>query len=73
MYGHGMGMCCILRLREGDAFAPRMLGEWMFMRTRRLAGAARRRDWEAVREEKLMLRGTLQGIWHGLGGAALSG
>jgi hypothetical protein len=66
MYGHGMGACCVLRLREGDAFALWILGRWFLMRSRLLASGIRRADWQAVREERLMLGGTLKGIWHGV-------
>ncbi|CAN5152846.1 hypothetical protein BH23GEM2_BH23GEM2_11700 [soil metagenome] len=72
MYGHGMGVCCVLRLREGDLFAVRMFVQWMFMRSRKLAGGARRRDWETVKEETLMLSGTLRGLWHGMWNAAVN-
>lgn len=73
MYGHGMGVCCMLRLREGDAFAARMFVQWMWMRGRLLASGAWRRNWQLVREESLMLRGTLQGVWHGMRDRSVSG
>jgi len=66
MYGHGMGACCALRLREGDLYALRMLGHWLFFRTQLLAGALLRRRWMTAYEEWLMLRGSVRGLIHGL-------
>jgi GT2 family glycosyltransferase len=65
MYGHGMGACCALRLREGDVYALRLLGHWLFFRTRLLAGALLRRQWMTLYEEWLMLRGSVRGLIHG--------
>ncbi|MBA2457459.1 MAG: glycosyltransferase [Gemmatimonadales bacterium] len=66
MYGHGMGASCVLRLREGDLYALRLLGEWVFFRGRLLGSALLRRQWLAAYEEWLMLGGTLRGVVHGV-------
>jgi hypothetical protein len=42
-----------------------ILGHWVGMRGRLLAGAARRRDWDRVEEELLLLRGTAGGLAYG--------
>jgi GT2 family glycosyltransferase len=55
MYGRGMGACCRLRLREGDWGALRLLGAWLALRLRALARGR-------VREEMLMLGGTVRGL-----------
>ncbi|HEY0972507.1 MAG TPA: glycosyltransferase family A protein [Gemmatimonadales bacterium] len=70
MYGMGMGACCALRLRERDGHALRLLADWMWLRLRQVAHAARRADGGALHEEWLMLRGTVTGLRHGLRAAA---
>jgi GT2 family glycosyltransferase len=65
-YGYGMGACCTFALLDGDPFSVRMLGGWLALRGRRLAGAARDRDGVRVREELLVLAGTLIGLSHPL-------
>lgn len=64
-YGHGMGACCALWLRQGDAYALRVLAAWVALRVRRLAGGLRRREWRLVYEELLVLGGTARGLLHG--------
>ena len=66
MYGHGMGAFCMLRAREGDGYAFRMLAHWVLFRSRLLLGALVRRQWTSAREEWLMLQGTARGLIHGL-------
>ena len=66
MYGHGMGASCIFLLREGDLYALRILGHWLFFRTRILARALVHRQWMTAYEEWLMLVGSVRGIIHGL-------
>jgi GT2 family glycosyltransferase len=65
-YGHGMGAACAIRLREGDLYAIRLLGGWVALRLRVLASALLSRRWAALREEALVLGGTVAGIAHGL-------
>ena len=65
MYGHGMGACCVFRLREGDAYALGMLARWVLYRGRLLGGALLRRRWTSVHEEWLLLLGTARGVVHG--------
>jgi GT2 family glycosyltransferase len=64
-YGRGVGACCALWLRERDASGLTVLGRWVAMRSGLLAGAARRRDWQRVEEELLVLRGTAAGLAYG--------
>jgi GT2 family glycosyltransferase len=66
MYGHGVGAMAALRLREGDWYMAPMLLRWTALRGGRLARALARGDHDRIREERLMLRGTLAGIRHGL-------
>lgn len=65
-YGHGMGACCVLWLRQGDRYGARVLAAWAALRLRRLVGGLRRRRWRLVREEVLVLWGTVRGVLHGL-------
>lgn len=65
-YGYGMGACCVLWLRQGDRQALPVLGRWIAMRSNRLARSMARGDWLAVREEVLVLSGTVRGIGFGL-------
>ena len=64
-YGRGVGACCSAWLRNGDVSGLSILGHWVAMRGRLLAGAARRRDWHLVEEELLVLRGTAGGLAYG--------
>jgi GT2 family glycosyltransferase len=65
MYGRGIGASCALRLRDGDMFALRMLGDWARLRTGRLVRAALRGDTRTIVEELVMLRSSVGGLWHG--------
>jgi GT2 family glycosyltransferase len=66
MYGHGMGACCALRLREGDAYALYLLGRWLVFRTQLLGRALLARRWMGAYEEWLMLGSSFRGLIHGL-------
>jgi GT2 family glycosyltransferase len=65
MYGHGMGACCALRLREGDAYALWLLARWLFFRAHLAVRALLHRHWVSVYEECLMLGSSLEGLIHG--------
>jgi O-antigen biosynthesis protein len=65
-YGYGMGACCVLWMRQGDAQGLRVLGHWLAMRSNRLARSLARGRWLAVREEALVLAGTAGGLIFGL-------
>ena len=65
-YGYGMGACCALWMRQGDGQGLRVLGRWIAMRANRLARSLARRRWLAVREETLVLAGTVGGVIFGL-------
>jgi GT2 family glycosyltransferase len=65
-YGYGMGACCVLWMRRRDRAAPAIFGKWLSMRLGRLAEGARRRDWERMREEVAVVRGTFAGVYYGL-------
>ena len=64
-YGYGMGACCSLWLRQGDANALRVLARWGLMRTRRLAAGLVQGNRLRVHEETLVLAGTLGGLLYG--------
>lgn len=65
-YGYGIGAGCLIRLREGDRNALRILARWLLMRGGRLLEGLRRRDWTLAYEESLVLGGTLGGLVYGL-------
>ena len=65
-YGRGVGACCGLWLRGRDLHAIPVLGGWLRMRAGMAAGAVRRRQWESLREEMLVLGGTARGLIYGL-------
>ncbi|HEU0023991.1 MAG TPA: glycosyltransferase [Thermoleophilaceae bacterium] len=65
-YGHGLGAMCVFLLRERDGYALRLLAAWIGLRLRLLAAALVRGRWEAIREEALVLGGTLAGMAHGV-------
>jgi GT2 family glycosyltransferase len=67
-YGRGVGACCGLWLRGGDLGALGVLARWVWMRAGLAARAARRGRWEALREEGLVLGGTVRGVVYGLRG-----
>jgi hypothetical protein len=64
-YGYGMGACCIIWLRRGEARAWVMLGRWLLMRLRRLARGLWQRQWLLAYEEMLVLAGTAGGLVYG--------
>lgn len=65
-YGYGMGAACVLWVRQGDWNGIRVLGLWMKMRMWRMLGAVRKQQVDAVREEALVVTGTILGIVYGL-------
>jgi GT2 family glycosyltransferase len=67
-YGRGLGACCGLWLRGGDLDALGVLGRWLWMRAGMAGTGLRRRQWAALREELLVLRGTAAGLVYGLRG-----
>jgi O-antigen biosynthesis protein len=66
MYGHGMGACCTIWLRQGDLYALRILGSWMIFHCWLMVGGIWQRHWTSVYEEVLMLGGTVRGLFYGL-------
>ena len=65
-YGHGIGACCGLWLRERDLHAVAVLAGWLRMRGAMATGALRRRQWSSAREELRVLSGTARGLIYGL-------
>lgn len=65
-YGYGIGAFCGIWLRRGDPYALRILSQWLLDQCRILAQAARGRAWTQARHRLLSLRGTVQGLLHGL-------
>lgn len=66
MYGRGMGTAVALWLRDGDAWALRVLASWTALRTGTLLRELRHGRVRAASEELLMLGGTTAGLVHGL-------
>lgn len=65
-YGHGMGACCALWVRNGDWYGGVVLLHWLAMRLGRFGRAIRTGDGRLAREEIDVLRGTASGIMYGL-------
>jgi GT2 family glycosyltransferase len=67
-YGYGVGLGAFLsfRLRARDSCAPRLVRDWVAMRSWAAAGNLRRAQWTQFREEMLFLRGTAVGFFRGL-------
>jgi GT2 family glycosyltransferase len=65
-YGLGMGAFIGLRLSERDAYAPRLLLDWLTTRGFAVAGGLRWARWRRLREEALFLNGTVVGLGRGL-------
>lgn len=66
-YGFGMGAMCAIHLRAGDRYAAFMLAAWIALRLRLVAAGLLRRRPAVLREETLVLAGTVAGIVHGMG------
>ena len=64
-YGRGMGACVALWRRQGDPSALHVLRAWLGLRGRISASAMRHGRWGEVREESLVLAGTVAGLVHG--------
>ena len=64
-YGHGVGAASGLWLRSGDRYGLKMLVIWVRMRLRLLRTGLRRHPALALREEALVLAGTLRGFIYG--------
>jgi GT2 family glycosyltransferase len=64
-YGRGMGACVALWRRQGDPAALSVLRAWLALRVRIAASAARHGRWRELREESLVLGGTVAGLIHG--------
>lgn len=69
-YGFGMGACVVLWWRQGDRAALRLLVAWLRLRAGRLTDGLRHADWLRVREEVLVLIGTVRGAVAALRGPA---
>jgi glycosyltransferase involved in cell wall biosynthesis len=66
-YGYGMGAFCGLWLRRRDLYALRMLGCWLSLQGRELAGGIlHRRGWLHVYQRGLRLCGAVRGLLYGL-------
>ena len=64
-YGHGVGAACSLWLRGGDRYGLQVLLAWLRMRLGLLAAGLRERRAAALREEALVVAGTLRGLLYG--------
>jgi GT2 family glycosyltransferase len=64
-YGRGMGACVAIWRRQGDRSALRVLRAWLALRGRIAASAIRHGRWGEVREESIVLAGTVAGLVHG--------
>jgi GT2 family glycosyltransferase len=64
-YGHGIGACCALWLRQRDGYALKIMAHWLWLRGRLLWQGIRRREWSALGDEGRVLWGTAHGLWYG--------
>ena len=65
-YGRGIGTFVGIRLRDGDARSLGVLTRWAILRARLAGSALMSQRWSALGEEGLVIRGTLQGLAHGV-------
>ncbi len=65
-YGWGIGTFCGLWLRRRDPYMLVLLMRWAGAHLWALAGAARRGQWDRLRDEVLMLGGAVRGLFGGL-------
>lgn len=65
-YGFGLGAACVYWLQAGDRYALRILASWFGMRLAIAARALKGRRPDLLREEQIVLWGTMRGIVHGL-------
>jgi GT2 family glycosyltransferase len=65
-YGYGVGAMCGLWLRRGDAFALRLIAEYLRLHLRPAATAVVRLDRGRAREHGLALASVFPGVLHGL-------
>jgi GT2 family glycosyltransferase len=65
-YGFGMGAMCAIHLRARDTYAAFMLAAWVALRLRLVGAGLMRRRLVVLREEMLVLAGTVAGIVHGM-------
>jgi GT2 family glycosyltransferase len=65
-YGYGVGAGSAMWWRQGDRQAGSVLRAWVLLRMARVRDGLARGDWGRVREEMLVLSGTLTGVAFGL-------
>ncbi len=65
-YGYGIGACVAILVREGDRTALRVLATWLGFRGKLASRSIVRLRLGSVREEILVLIGTLRGIGYGI-------
>ena len=69
-YGHGIGAYAAIRLRHGELRGLTMIGQWLVLRGRLLGRALVKGQLGGVREELLVLGGTVRGAAYGLRAAS---
>ena len=65
-YGYGTGAFCGIWLRQGDVYALRILGCWLYWQCGELVRAMGRRQWMQAYQRSLSLCGTMRGFTYGL-------
>jgi hypothetical protein len=65
-YGYGVGATCGLLLAAGDIHAVRLLAMWILLRLKLALVNTSRVGWQALREEYLVLMGTIRGVLYGI-------
>jgi GT2 family glycosyltransferase len=65
-YGRGIGTFVGLHLRDGDVRGLGVLARWGVLRAQLAGEALLSRRWSALADEGLVVRGTVQGLAHGL-------
>jgi GT2 family glycosyltransferase len=64
-YGRGIGAMCGLMLGAADVHGVAVLARWVRLRAAMAVRAARRRDLHGIREELVVMRGTIGGLAYG--------
>jgi O-antigen biosynthesis protein len=65
-YGHGVGAFCGVVGRHSTVCAARLLIRWLVLRLRIILRRTLSREWIVLREECLVVKGTVEGFFYGI-------